>query len=135
MAVNGKPVINFLDGRAIGRINRSGDETGYVTEKWIINLDDKHFFDLVEEEVVEKVGSDICDEDGKYDEDIYWYNITKKNVIASPSQLENGEATYFCENHPMFDCAYFMDVVTYGAIGQMKHLVDLGIITEKDVTF
>ena len=133
VAVEGRPTLKLLDGRAIGRLNCRDEDTGKLQEHWILDLCDGEWYDLINEEILPIKGSAVDAGDGTYHKDILWYNVTKKDVVTSNSQIKDAEATFFCENHS-FNSAEFMDGVTYGAVRQLAHLVNLGVISTKDLT-
>lgn len=126
--------LELLNGRPIGRINRTDAATGRVFETWILDLgiEDK-YLNLVSGKVVEK-NHGVCNEDGSWKEDILWYNTDLGYTTTTPGQIKHWEATFSAANLPGFDMASVMTELTYGGIDRVQHLIDMGLIDEENAS-
>lgn len=121
--------LELLNGRPIGRINRTDAATGRVFETWILDLglEDK-YLNLISGKVASK--DNLCDKDGEWAKDILWYNTDLGYTTTTPGQIKHWEATFPAANLPGFDMASVMTELTYGGIDRVQHLIDMGLIDE-----
>lgn len=126
--------LELLNDRPIGRINRTDKATGRVFETWILDLglDDK-YLNLISGEVQPK-SHGVCNSDGSWKEDILWYNTDLGYDTTTPGQIKHKEITSPAANLPGFDMAAVMTKLTYGGIDRVQHLIDMGLIDEKNAS-
>lgn len=125
--------LELLNDRPIGRINRTDVATGRVFETWILDLGLKDkYLNLISGKVASK--DNLCDESGEWAKDILWYNTDLGYTTTTPGQIKHWEATFPAANLPGFDMAAVMTELTYGGIDRVQHLIDMGLIDEKNAS-
>lgn len=125
--------LELLNDRPIGRINRMDAATGRVFETWILDLGLKDkYLNLISGKVVSK--DNLCDESGEWAKDILWYNTDLGYTTTTPGQIKHWEATFPAANLPNFDMASVIMELTYGGIDRVQHLIDMGLIDEKNAS-
>lgn len=125
--------LELLNDRPIGRINRTDAATGRVFETWILDLGLKDkYLNLISGKVASK--DNLCDESGEWAKDILWYNTDLGYTTTTPGQIKHWEATFPAANLPGFNMAAVMTELTYGGIDRVQHLIDMGLIDEKNAS-
>ena len=125
--------LELLNDRPIGRINRMDAATGRVFETWILDLGLKDkYLNLISGKVASK--DNLCDESGEWAKDILWYNTDLGYTTTTPGQIKHWEATFPAANLPGFNMAAVMTELTYGGIDRVQHLIDMGLIDEKNAS-